>query len=388
MAGSKYWVGMDLGWWETHVCILDDDGQTIAECASEASSTALLEALSVVPAEDIALIAVESGQGVHVVRKLRSAGMPIEIFEARKASKFLALRRNKTDASDARGLAELARLGQNTVSRVHVKSVECQQMRTQVLMRHKLVKLRVMVENSLRARFGMYGGRLTKSRTPEKVRQSAIDLIAQLKVEEGINLAPDVMPLLDIAESLGSYLKKLDRAFVVRASKDPVCRRLMSVPGVGALTALSFFSAVEDPLRFARSTDVAAYLGLVPRRYQSGGTSRTRGITKTGNKLTRMHLVNAAMVFNLHAPDCELKAWSTALHERIGAKRARVALARKLSIILLTIWRTEVPFELHPTRLREVGNDNAADLELDSKNLLSKKHLEASRTLERSNVLG
>jgi transposase len=116
-----------------------------------------------------------------------------------------------------------------------------------------------------------------------------------------------------------------------------------------ALCALSFYSAVEDPNRFQQSSDVAAYLGLIPRRHQSGGMSRTLGITKTGNKLTRVHLVTAALGFAAFAPECALKNWFLVLRDRVGPWRARVALARKLAIILLVMWKNEAHFESYPS---------------------------------------
>jgi transposase len=118
----------------------------------------------------------------------------------------------------------------------------------------------------------------------------------------------------------------------------------MEVPGVGPICALSFYSAVEDPSRFRRAGDVAAYLGLVPRRYQSGSTSRTFGITKTGSKLTRTHLVTAATSFGNTGPDCALKRWFLSLRERAGSRRARVALARELAVILLSMWKNDTAF--------------------------------------------
>jgi transposase len=122
----------------------------------------------------------------------------------------------------------------------------------------------------------------------------------------------------------------------------------MGVTGVGPICSLSFYSAIEDPCRFKRASDVAAYLGLVPRRHQSGEVSYTRGITKTGNTMTRTHLVNAALVFSSKGPDSDLKDWALALRERIGWQRARIALARKLAIVLLIMWRTGAEFEPRP----------------------------------------
>jgi transposase len=124
----------------------------------------------------------------------------------------------------------------------------------------------------------------------------------------------------------------------------------MGVTGVGPICSLSFYTAIEDPSRFKRSSDVAAYLGLVPRRHQSGEVSYTRGITKTGSTMTRTHLVNSALVFASKGPDSDLKDWALGLRERIGWQRTRVALARKLAIVLLIMWRTGAEFDAHPNR--------------------------------------
>lgn len=366
MGGPRYWVGFDFGSLQTNICILDQNGSPVVETACETSLPAISAILSAVPTNEIALIAAEAGTQIHIVRKLRDAGMPIAIFETRKASKFLAIRRSKSDASDAKGLADLARLGRNTVSQVFVKSLECQQLRNQIAMRHKLVKLRVIAENALRSRFGLYGKRLKRTRTAKRIREWAETLLVELKAEEGVDLTTEIMPLIELCESLRRYLDTLDRHFVEKALNDPVCQRWMGIPGVGPLTALSFYSAIEDPSRFRRTSDVGAYLGLVPRRYQSGNTSFTKGITKTGSKLTRMHLVNAASVFTRHAPDCELQAWWAALAERTGRKRAQIALARKLSIILLTLWKTGSGFEPHPHACKEANNRDRPDFATDA----------------------
>jgi transposase len=155
---------------------------------------------------------------------------------------------------------------------------------------------------------------------------------------------------VDLCESLRAYLRDLDRMLEARARAHHVCAPLMEIPGVGPISALSFYSAVEDPYRFERSRDVGAYFGLVPRRYQSGDLERTLGITKTGNKLTRFHLMSAALALRLSKRDCALKDSDTALKRRIGPGRARVALARKLAILMLTLWKTGARFDAYPAR--------------------------------------
>lgn len=350
MADGALWVGLDLGRQTTNVCVIDDAGNALHEqpCASTLGD--IEASLSAFPRSSIALLAVEAGTDTHIVRKLRSRDYPVAIFEARKASKFLAIRRNKTDSSDARGLADMARLGRSTVSQVHLKSVEYQQLRSKLIMRKKLVMLRLTTENMIRSRLALYGRPFKTPRTIGSAMRQVETQVASLLAEEAIDLGDELLPLTEICEGLRAYLKRLDRQLEATAKQTSVCRLMMEIPGVGPICALSFYSAIEDPSRFERASDVAAYLGLVPRRYQSGEVSRTLGITKNGSKLTRTHLVTSATVFRNFAPDCELKQWALRLKERVGSKRSRVALARKLAILLLTIWKSGSHFEPFPRK--------------------------------------
>jgi transposase len=355
MNEDRIWVGLDLGLARTSVCVVDDDGVPLHELECETKLGALKDALAPFPMERIGLIAVEAGSDTHIVRKLRGAGFPVVMFDARKASKFLAVRRNKTDASDARGLADLARVGRNTVSQVYLKSRECEQLRGLLVMRNRLVMMRVAMENFLRSRLALYGRPFKAVSTAGGLRLQVQEQLADVRVEEGVDLRADLQPLVELCESLKVHLAALDRDLKKMARSDPVCRLLMGVPGVGPICALSFTSAVEDPGRFRAAADVGAYLGLVPRRYQSGSVSRTLGITKSGSRLTRTHLVTSATVFGTTAPDCALKRWYLALRGRAGSKRARVALARKLAVILLTLWKTGKGFELDPAEPEAPG---------------------------------
>jgi transposase len=349
MDSDMVWVGLDVGLRRTHLCIVDHEGEAVHEVDCETSLPALAGALSKFPADRIGLIAVEAGSETHIVRELQGAGFSVAMFEARKASCFLAVRRNKTDASDARGLADLARVGRNTVSQVYVKSPECERMRSQIALRKRLVILRVAAEGTLRSRFALHGTAYRRDRRDGAVRRQVQDFIAKVKVSENADLSADLLPLADVCENLKSCVKSIDQRLSQFAHADDVCRLLMEVPGVGPICALSFTSAIEDPARFRRASDVAAYLGLVPRRYQSGQVSRTLGITKTGSKLTRTHLVIAATSFGHYAPECRLKTWHQAVKNRCGSRRANVALARKLSSVLLAMWKRRQHFQLDPT---------------------------------------
>lgn len=346
MIEDKVWIGLDLGLARTSVCITNAEGLALREQECDSEPAALKEALAGFPIDRIGGIAAEAGTGTHIVRKLRSAGFPVSIFEARKASKFLALRRNKSDASDARGLADLVRIGRNAVSQVHLKTAECQQIRTVLVVRKRFVMMRVAAEALLRSNLALHGRRLKPVYSRKGLREQVEIEIGALDREEGIDLEPSLRSLVSVCESLRAYVEKLDAELADRAKSHEVCRLLMEVPGVGPICALSFYSAIEDPSRFRVATDVGPYLGLTPRRRQSGTVSRTFGITKSGSKLTRTHLVLAAAAFARTAPDCSLKRWYLALRERAGSKRARVALARKLAVVLLAMWKKDAHFDL------------------------------------------
>ena len=345
---EKVWVGLDLGEERVSVCVVGTDGDPLHEQVCQATPAGVEAALSSFPLDRIGLIGVEAGNATHVIRKLRARGYPMAIFEARKASKFLALRRSKTDAGDARGLADLARLGKSTVSQVHLKSVEFQQLRSDLVLRHKLIQVRVTVEGSIRSQLRLYGRRIKSTTKLGAMRDNVEAEVASLLLQEEIDIRPQIIPLVELCEGLRSYLKNFDRELEKRAGDHVICSRLMQIPGVGPICSLSFYSAVEDPNRFGRSADVGAYLGLVPRRYQSGDLSRSIGITKTGNKLTRYHLQSAALSLRLSKQDCALRDWDANLKGRIGPGRARVALARKLAILMLIMWKTGVDFEPYP----------------------------------------
>jgi transposase len=345
---GSVWVGLDLGQARTTICVTDNMGVPLREQPCGTVLGEVEEVLAPFPRATIGLIAVEAGSDTHLVRKLVDRGYPVAIFEARKASKFLAIRRNKTDSSDARGLADLARLGRNTVSQVHLKSLECQQLRSKLIMRHKLVHLRVAAEGAVRSRLALYGRRFKSPAAYRPIHEQVEKELVQLRAEEGVDLLDDLLPLVETCDGLRAYMKRLDLELAERARAHPVCQLLMEVPGVGPVTALSFYSAIEDPARFQHASDVAAYLGLVPRRYQSGDVSRTLGITKNGSKLTRSHLVTAATVLRARAPDCALKDWALQLKERVGSSRSRVALARKIAVVLLSMWKSSRHFEPYP----------------------------------------
>jgi transposase len=348
MENKLVWVGIDQGQKSSRVCVIDERGVTLHERECESSAPAIFEALRDYSPEAVATVAVEAGASPALARGLIRLGYPVKLYEARKAQKFLSIRVNKSDASDARGIADLGRLGAHTVSEVHLKSVECEHLRSQLRLRHQLVRLRIQIEGMIRSRLIACGFAWSTSRAKGALRALVDRSCKEFLASEGIDIEPELAPLVQVAESLREYSKKLDKDFQRLSQENSVCKLLMEVPGVGPVTAISFYSAIEDPSRFSRASDAAAYLGLIPKRYQSGNTSQTRGITKVGSKLTRCHLVTAASALRVSKPECSLFDWTKQLRERVGPHRSRIALARKLAVVLLAMWRNGTHFQPYP----------------------------------------
>ncbi len=168
----------------------------------------------------------------------------------------------------------------------------------------------------------------------------------KLWLTEGVELFDEIDPLLDLAMALRQHVKCSDAWLLKAAEAHPLCNRFLEIPGVGPICALSFYSAVEEPFRFGRSSDVAAYLGLTPRLHQSGKTRRSSGISKMGNTLTRTHLCQAAnCLLQAQKQPTRLREWGLELAGRIGSGKARVAVARKLAVVMLTMWKNDTRFD-------------------------------------------
>jgi transposase len=248
------------------------------------------------------------------------------------------MRMNKLDRNEARGLAEMVRMCWYREAKV--KSMESRQVRAILTARAKLVDLRRDIENQIRGLLKSLGIVIGKAGTKAfPARVAAI-------LHEAAHLRPFIEPLLQAHSALIAQVLKYDGQLNDMAKFNQTNRRLMTVPGVGPITALAFASTVDDPSRFKRASDVGAYLGLTPRRYQSGELDRTGRISKRGDRLTRYYLFEAANVLlKVVRRTSPLKAWGLKLAKRIGPKKAKVAVARKLAIILHCIWTDGTQFD-------------------------------------------
>lgn len=351
MDGAEFFVGLDIGADTSAACMTDAQGNVLAEASIPTSCQGVLDFVSHRPPSNEIVIALVSGSlGILLARRLREQGYQVRVFGTRQASQFLKIRQNKTDTNDARGIADILRIGRRVVPEVHLKSAAFQHLRSQLVLRQKLVSHRVAGEGAINSVFRLNGGRLRNSRSGTGLQRHVQAELQRLREVESIDLTADVEPLLDICVATRRHLEDLDRRLAKCAKDDPVCARFMEIPGVGPISALSFYSAIEDPMRFRRNGDVGAYLGLVPKIKQSGTVIKRGRISKMGNRLTRSHLAIAAgtMLRQLRI-ECALRSWALNLAPRIGRAKAKTALARKLAVVMLAMWKSDKSFVAYPS---------------------------------------
>ena len=334
----EQYVGLDVSLEETSVCVLDQAGETLFEGIS-ASNPEALDKILRKNAPHAVRITFETGSLANWLwHELNARGYPVICLDARHARAALSMRINKSDKNDAQGLAELARMG--WYREIKVKSIESRNVRAKLIARAKLVDLRRDLENQIRGLLKSLGVVLGKS-AGHTFSSKIMSCLG-----DAPNLRSLIMPLFSIHSALIEQIAQYDLELKDFSRSDPTIKRLMSVPGVGPVTALAFISTIDDPHRFKKASDVGAYLGLTPRRYQSGELDRTGRISKRGDSLMRTYLFEAANVLlKVVRRSSPLKSWGMKLAKRIGAKKAKVAIARKMAVILHCIWTDGTQFE-------------------------------------------
>ncbi|MDR6306254.1 transposase [Nitrobacter vulgaris] len=334
----KQYVGLDVSQKETSVCVINEAGQIVFEGKTKSDPNALAELLRK-RAPYTERVGFETGaMSSWLWHELRRVDLPVVCIDARHAHAALSVRMNKSDQNDARGLAELVRIG--WYREVRVKSEESQKIRAILVARSRLVSIRRDIENQVRSMIKEYG----------LVFPRAIALPFRKKVSELLGgehqLSAVIEPLLAIHEQVCQQQGKLDNQVRQLARSDEISRRLMTVPGVGVVTALTFRHTIDDPSRFRSASTVGAYLGLTPRRHQSGDIDTNGKISRWGDRLLRTYLFEAATVLLYRTKKwCSLKAWGMKLAKRVGMKKAKVAVARKIAVILHCIWVDGTSFE-------------------------------------------
>jgi Transposase and inactivated derivatives len=274
---------------------------------------------------------------IYLYRGLKALDVPVVCVCSRHAKGVLRCRVNKNDANDAEGLAHLARTG--WYREVYVKSADAHEIRAHLLARKQIAKARRDFENQIRAMlraFDLKVGQVAKGGFERRVRHLLIQVPAlQLPVDQ----------LLASRRALLASQAELEREAKRLANADVRCELLQTMPGVGPLTALAFVAAMDGAERFSKSSSVGAYLGLTPRSHQSGDVSWTGRISKTGDGIARALLYEAANVLMVRLKaDIPLKTWALEQADRVGGKKARVALARKMAVILHRMLVDNAPF--------------------------------------------
>jgi len=324
-------AALDVSLEKTAICVLDRDGDVVLEVAVR-SEPQEIAALLMPYAASLCSIGLEAGPlSEWLVRGLAEHQLTATLMETRHVRAALSAMIAKTDRNDARGMATLLRTG--WFRPVHVKTMEAREQRALLTARSTLVRRLRDVENSVRGLlrgFGLRAPRLLRGGWDLAIR----DLIAGHPALPGI-----IEPLLQVRAALRDQLAPVDRQIRSATKANPVCHRLMSIPGVGPIVALTFRAAVDQPERFRSSKSVGACFGLTPRRHQSGETDRSGPISKAGDASVRVALFSAAHVMMTRAAAwSSVKAWAMGVARRRGAKRAKVALARKLAVIMHRMW--------------------------------------------------
>jgi transposase len=331
------YIGLDVSLKETAISIRRD-GKRLwrGKCASDPGLLAEVIRKRASPVERVVF---ETGPlSVWFYHALSAEGLPAICIDARHAKAALNMAPNKTDANDADGLAHLAEVG--FYREVRVKGYDSMLTRTLIAARTRLVRITTELSNQIRGLMKTFGLIVPNG------KGGAFDTNARTLLARQEQLSLIIIPMLEAWRSMRRQAAELGRQMAATARRNQACHLLMSIPGVGAITATSFVAAVEDPANFKSSRSVGAWLGLTPRRYQSGEVDFDGHISRRGDAYLRGLLYEAATVILTRASAISgLRAWGLKLKERVGFKRAAVAVARKLSVIMHTMLRSGELFD-------------------------------------------
>lgn len=334
-------VALDVSQEKTAICIVDGSGAIVAE-GKVATCPEAISAWLGHGAGRLEKVGMETGPlAVWLWNALAAKGLPIVVLDARHASAALKMMPNKTDRHDARGLAQIVRTG--WYKEVRIKSHGAYVIRALLTARDALVGIRVRLENEIRGLLKTFGVMFGK-------RVGGFMRRAEEIIAEELAVAPELRPIFQaLVAARGAILeriKTLDAQVRAVARRSRVVRLLMTAPGIGPVTGLAVAATFDDAARFHRSCSAGAYLGLTPKRHESGEISRNGRISKRGDRMTRTYLyeaANALMTRNIGGT--RLRDWALAIERRTGPRKAKVALARKLAVILHAMWRAGSPFE-------------------------------------------
>jgi len=323
----EHYAGIDVSLESASLCIVDATGRIIRE-AKAASDPEVLIGWFRGLGFAVTRIGLEAGPlSQWLYAGMREAGLTVELLETRHVRDAFKAMPVKTDRKDARGIAQLMRLG--WFRPVHCKSLPAQETRALLTTRKLLQSKNHDVEMSLRGvlrGFGLKVGPTTPRTFTGRIRELVAGHPTLSTVAEA---------LLAARSTLFEQWQKLEKRLRSLAREDGRVRRLMTAPGVGTIVALTYVSAIDDPARFRSSKAVGAHFGLTPKKYQSGETDVTGRISKIGDSGVRTALYEAAnVILTRPVKGSTLKSWGMRLAARAGMRKAKVALARKLAVVL------------------------------------------------------
>jgi len=343
----KYFAGFDVSLEETAIAVVDETGRMVRE-GKVVTEPEALDAYLHASGLPIDRIGLEAGPlSTWLYGELTARSWLMICIETRRLRAVTRAMPVKSDRKDADAIAQAMRTGWYRA--VHVKSGESQRIRVLLRNRRILQAKRLDIDNEIRGTlkaFGLKIGKVGRVGFAGRVRA----LIAGEPVLETIMPA-----MLDARAALIAAFDRLHRQVLAIVRLDPVCRLLMTAPGIGAVTALGYKTAIDDPHRFRHSADLGPHLGLTPRRYQSGETDYSGRISKCGDAMVRSLLFEAAMavLYRVKAAS-RLRTWGRTLSRRIGAKKAATAVARELAVVLHRMWVDGKPF--NPNPLHDAAN--------------------------------
>jgi transposase len=345
-------VGIDLGDRSSRYCILDEQGEVLAEGSVATTKRGFAQVFGSKPRSRLALEV-----GTHspwVSRYLADLGHEVIVANPRRV-RLITDSTRKDDRLDAKTLARLARIDPELLSPIRHRSAQAQADLMVIRARAVLVEARTMLVNAARGLTKSYGERLGSCGTGQ-VREGLADSLSE-------PLQNALKPLLAEVESVSERIQAYDEQIEnIAKSRYPETALLQQVHGVGALTALTYVLTVDDPYRFRRSRDAGAYFGLRPRRRESGDSRPQLRITKEGDAYVRKLLVQCAHhILGPFGPDSDLRRWGLELAAHGGKnakKRALVAVARKLAVLLHKLWVTAEVYE--PLHVRKGSKTVAA----------------------------
>ena len=333
-------AGLDVGVKHSTLCVVRRDARSMKTVGRHRTITEPLAIGDWLVAQGVGQVGVEAGaQSAWLARELQKRGLEVTVMETRRQRAFGSYSKIKTDERDARLIGEALATGLYT--RVHVRSAWSQEVRAllgaRLQLKRQAQQNRQFVRGQLRA-VGIELGRVSGKKW--------LAAAAAAVTERGGILGLTLRAVLSSCTALAEQVAVLDKEIRRLVRQDAPCRRMMTAPGAGLLSSLALRASLDDAERFQRSAEVGPYLGLTPARWQSGAMDRRGGITKQGDGLVRAYLYEAAVsLLERQKRDCPLRRWGLQQQVRLGKRRTRVAVARKLAVLMHKLWRSGQTFD-------------------------------------------